>query len=37
MLNKKLRIKKIPKIKFEIDEAEEYADKMEELLGKIKS
>ncbi len=36
MLNRKLRIKKVPKIKFEIDKAEEYADRMEELLGKIK-
>lgn len=35
MLNRKLRIKKVPKIKFEIDKAEEYADRMEELLGKI--
>lgn len=35
MLNGKLRMKKVPKIKFEIDKAEEYADKIEELLGKI--
>jgi len=36
ILNKKLRMRKVPKIKFEIDKAEEYADRMEELLGKIK-
>lgn len=35
ILNKKLKTRRVPKIKFEIDKAEEQAEKIEELLEKI--
>jgi len=36
ILNKKLTMKNVPKIKFEIDQGEVKAQRIEEILGKIK-
>ncbi|PIW74806.1 MAG: ribosome-binding factor A [Candidatus Portnoybacteria bacterium CG_4_8_14_3_um_filter_44_15] len=36
-INKKLYMKPVPKLRFEIDKVEEKAQQIEKLLGKIKS
>ncbi len=35
ILNKRLKTRRVPKIKFEIDKAEEYAEKVEGLLEEL--